>query len=115
MALEIVADGNPFGSHRVITPVGVLPQPAEKIDNNMTRIWDNELDEFSLVEQMEPALPPHRPAPEPARPPHRPMLPGMMDAWQIPDLRDWDAMFPDDLDQDPSYDVTELPEPEAGT
>ena len=43
MALEIVADGNPFGSHRVIAPVGVLPQPAEKIDNNTARIWDNEL------------------------------------------------------------------------
>ena len=34
--------GNPFGSHRVIEPTGVLPQPAEKISNNMD-IFDNEI------------------------------------------------------------------------
>jgi L-erythro-3,5-diaminohexanoate dehydrogenase len=34
--------GNPFGTHRVIEPVGVLPQPALKIDNTM-EIYDNEI------------------------------------------------------------------------
>ena len=43
MALTIEENGNPFGSHRVLAPSGVLPQPAEKIDNNMQRLWDNEL------------------------------------------------------------------------
>jgi L-erythro-3,5-diaminohexanoate dehydrogenase len=35
--------GNPFGTHRVIEPKGILPQPAEKIDNNMDTIYDNEI------------------------------------------------------------------------
>ncbi len=43
MIYEIMKNGNPFGCHRVITPKGVLPQPAEKIDNNLNRIWDNEI------------------------------------------------------------------------
>lgn len=34
--------GNPFGTHRVISPEGVLPQPADVIDNNM-EIYDNEV------------------------------------------------------------------------
>lgn len=34
--------GNPFGTHRVIEPKGVLPQPALKIDNTM-EIYDNEI------------------------------------------------------------------------
>lgn len=34
--------GNPFGTHRVIEPKGVLPQPAVKIDNTM-EIYDNEI------------------------------------------------------------------------
>ena len=34
--------GNPFGSHRVIEPAGVLPQPAVKISNDM-EIYDNEI------------------------------------------------------------------------
>jgi len=29
--------------HRVIEPIGVLPQPANKIDNNMDEIYDNEI------------------------------------------------------------------------
>ena len=33
--------GNKYGTHRVIEPVGVLPQPANKLDNNM--------DEMSLT------------------------------------------------------------------
>ena len=34
--------GSPYGTHRVIDPVGVLPQPALKIDNDM-EIYDNEI------------------------------------------------------------------------
>ncbi|MDP3058909.1 MAG: L-erythro-3,5-diaminohexanoate dehydrogenase, partial [bacterium] len=34
--------GCPFGTHRVIEPKGVLPQPAWKIDNNM-ELYDNEI------------------------------------------------------------------------
>ena len=35
-------EGNSFGLHRVITPEGVLPQPATRIDNTM-EIYDNEI------------------------------------------------------------------------
>lgn len=35
--------GNKYGTHRVIEPVGVLPQPADKLDNNMDEIFDNEI------------------------------------------------------------------------
>lgn len=35
--------GNRYGTHRVIEPKGVLPQPARVLDNNMTEIWDNEM------------------------------------------------------------------------
>jgi L-erythro-3,5-diaminohexanoate dehydrogenase len=34
--------GCPYGTHRVIEPKGLLPQPAWKIDNNM-EIYDNEV------------------------------------------------------------------------
>ncbi len=34
--------GNKFGTHRVIEPQGLLPQPAEKIDNTM-ELYDNEI------------------------------------------------------------------------
>ncbi len=34
--------GCPYGTHRVIEPKGVLPQPATKIDNTM-KIYDNEI------------------------------------------------------------------------
>ncbi len=34
--------GCKYGTHRVIAPQGVLPQPATKIDNNMD-IYDNEI------------------------------------------------------------------------
>ncbi len=34
--------GCPYGTHRVIEPKGVLPQPAERIDNTM-EIYDNEV------------------------------------------------------------------------
>jgi len=33
----------PFGTHRVIEPKGVLPQPAWKVDNDMDRDIENEI------------------------------------------------------------------------
>ena len=35
--------GCKYGTHRVIEPKGVLPQPAKKIDNNMDVLYDNEI------------------------------------------------------------------------
>lgn len=35
--------GNKYGTHRVISPKGALPQPADKLDNNMDEIYDNEI------------------------------------------------------------------------
>ncbi len=35
--------GNPFGSHRVMEPAGVLPQPSERLNNDFKSIWDNEI------------------------------------------------------------------------
>ncbi|MDP2172393.1 MAG: L-erythro-3,5-diaminohexanoate dehydrogenase [Candidatus Cloacimonadaceae bacterium] len=32
-----------YGTHRVIEPQGVLPQPARVLNNDMSEIWDNEL------------------------------------------------------------------------
>jgi len=37
-----VKEGNKYGVHRVIEPLGVLPQPAWRIDNTM-EIYDNEV------------------------------------------------------------------------
>ena len=34
--------GNPYGTHRVISPKGILPQPADVVDNKM-EIYDNEV------------------------------------------------------------------------
>ncbi|MBU2510606.1 L-erythro-3,5-diaminohexanoate dehydrogenase [bacterium] len=36
-------NGNPYGSHRVIEPIGVLPQPSERVNNDFSSIWDNEI------------------------------------------------------------------------
>jgi len=41
--VDVLKGGNPYGSHRVLEPAGVLPQPALKLDNDMSRIWDNEI------------------------------------------------------------------------
>lgn len=38
-----IKDGNVFGSHRVIEPAGALPQPAGKINNDTSVLWDNEI------------------------------------------------------------------------
>ncbi|MFB0973156.1 MAG: L-erythro-3,5-diaminohexanoate dehydrogenase, partial [Bacteroidales bacterium] len=35
--------GNKYGIHRVISPIGVLPQPADRIDNDMDEIYDDEI------------------------------------------------------------------------
>jgi len=37
------ANGCRYGTHRVIEPQGVLPQPAKILNNDMSEIWDNEL------------------------------------------------------------------------
>ncbi|MDA8130269.1 MAG: zinc-binding dehydrogenase [Elusimicrobia bacterium] len=41
--MKILKNGNPFGSHRVLEPKGVLPQPALRISNDMETIYDNEI------------------------------------------------------------------------
>lgn len=41
--IEIKEGGNPYGTHRVLEPRGVLPQPAGKLDNNMDYIYGNEI------------------------------------------------------------------------
>jgi len=35
--------GESFGAHRVIAPVGALPQAAERVDNDFARAFDNEI------------------------------------------------------------------------
>jgi L-erythro-3,5-diaminohexanoate dehydrogenase len=35
--------GSPFGTHRVLEPRGVLPQPAHRLDNRFEIPWDNEI------------------------------------------------------------------------
>ena len=37
-----MSKGCPYGSHRVIEPQGLLPQPAMRIDNTM-KLYDNEI------------------------------------------------------------------------
>ena len=38
-----MALGCKYGSHRVIEPPGVLPQPAARLNNDMSQIYDNEI------------------------------------------------------------------------
>lgn len=35
--------GCKYGSHRVLAPQGVLPQPAQRLDNDMSKVFDNEI------------------------------------------------------------------------
>ncbi|MCL1908295.1 MAG: L-erythro-3,5-diaminohexanoate dehydrogenase [Holophagaceae bacterium] len=35
--------GCKYGSHRVLEPLGVLPQPAARLDNDMSKLYDNEI------------------------------------------------------------------------
>ena len=43
--------GNPYGSHRVISPAGLLPQAAERVNNDPV-ICDNEI--LIAVEALQP-------------------------------------------------------------
>jgi L-erythro-3,5-diaminohexanoate dehydrogenase len=38
-----VQHGNPYGSHRVLEPRGVLPQPALRVCNDLSKQYDNEI------------------------------------------------------------------------
>ena len=38
-----MALGCKYGTHRVIEPVGALPQTAQKLNNDMSTLWDNEI------------------------------------------------------------------------
>ncbi len=38
-----MALGSKYGTHRVIEPVGALPQTASRINNDMSVVWDNEI------------------------------------------------------------------------
>src|SRR4051794_24743831 len=35
--------GDRFGTHRVISPAGTLPQAAERLDNDFSRVFDDEI------------------------------------------------------------------------
>jgi len=35
--------GDPWGSHRVLEPAGALPQPAQRLDNDVTRRFESEI------------------------------------------------------------------------
>ena len=39
----VMAMGNKYGTHRVIEPVGAMPQAAQRLDNDMTKFYDNEI------------------------------------------------------------------------
>ncbi|MEW5951611.1 MAG: zinc-binding dehydrogenase [Elusimicrobia bacterium] len=41
--MKIEKNGCPYGTHRVSEPKNVLPQPALKLNNDFSRIWDNEI------------------------------------------------------------------------
>jgi L-erythro-3,5-diaminohexanoate dehydrogenase len=35
--------GDRFGAHRVLVPRGALPQAAERVDNDFSRVFDTEI------------------------------------------------------------------------
>ncbi len=39
----IAPGGDPFGTHRALEPRGSLPQPAKKVDNDFSRLFDGEM------------------------------------------------------------------------
>ncbi len=39
----MIKKGNRYGVHRVLEPQGALPQPALRVDNNFSEIYDNEI------------------------------------------------------------------------
>ncbi len=38
-----MALGSKYGTHRVISPAGSMPQTADRIDNDMSKVYDNEI------------------------------------------------------------------------
>ncbi len=43
IARPIAPGGDPFGTHRALEPKGSLPQPAKRVDNDFTRLFEGEL------------------------------------------------------------------------
>ena len=41
--IPLVGGGDPFGTHRAIEPLGSLPQPAKRVDNDFTRLFEGEM------------------------------------------------------------------------
>jgi L-erythro-3,5-diaminohexanoate dehydrogenase len=39
----IASGGDPYGTHRAAAPAGALPQPAERLDNDMSRLFEGEM------------------------------------------------------------------------
>ncbi len=39
----LVPGGDPFGVHRTLVPRGALPQPAQRVDNDFSRLFEGEL------------------------------------------------------------------------
>ena len=39
----IVPGGDPFGTHRAVEPAGALPQPAQRVDNDFSRLFEGEM------------------------------------------------------------------------
>ncbi len=42
-ARPLVEGGDPFGTHRALRPRGGLPQPAEQVDNDFSRLFEGEM------------------------------------------------------------------------
>jgi L-erythro-3,5-diaminohexanoate dehydrogenase len=65
-----VPGGDPFGTHRALQPTGALPQPAQKVDNDFSRLFDGEMllavetlnVDAASFRQMEEAAGPHLPS-----------------------------------------------------
>jgi len=43
LPLPIAPGGDPFGTHRSVTPKGALPQPADRVDNDFSRLFAGEM------------------------------------------------------------------------
>jgi len=39
----IASGGDPFGTHRALEPLGSLPQPAKRVDNDFSRLFAGEV------------------------------------------------------------------------
>lgn len=40
---SVAPGGDPYGTHRAISPKGALPQPAERVDNDLSRLFHGEM------------------------------------------------------------------------